>query len=251
MRTVHEPFIYWYDLENDKIRINCDDDLKFFLQESKIQKLIFEFEKTEVARKRSSEHSGEFSDSSKRLRKRMEKIDLSSDSSIEISSEDEIIQEPQSQVQEVTDENIQENENQNVSSTIIDNEPNVRIISVDVIKPASEQSAAEDVVEVPSSNADVEITQEPSAANQQETPEQAVPISSKNDKNQKETNKIVISDSEEDEDESSRRGRGGFANRNYSSAYSFADINGERFDSRASFDDDFRRYRYLKDSNFQ
>ena len=44
LRLCNDPLIYWIDLENDKIRINCDDDLRFFMEESKIQKLNFEFE---------------------------------------------------------------------------------------------------------------------------------------------------------------------------------------------------------------
>lgn len=248
MRLANDPAIYWYDLENDKILITCDDDLKFFIDESKILKLIFEFEKVEPSRKRTSSilTVDDFSDSSKRLRRKMERIDLSSDSSIDLSSESE-----DEKVENHKDEIEQEAE----KVQTIGNAPKVRIISIDIIKPAermnqnNSESSVSHVENVTESTINViEDFPQPSSSNDSSTNINAEKINEsvedkKKQRKQSDSNRIVISDSSDNEDNNDNDQNRRFSDGNYSSAYSFADVNGERFESRASFDDDFRRYR--------
>lgn len=240
MRIANEPTVFWHDLENDKIRINCDDDLKFFIEESKIKKLVFEYERADGKRKRpSSILSDEFSDSSKKLRRRMEKIDLSSDSSIELSSDSEDENLPEKLEQESVTSTVEEVPVMQ-SSASVDNEPNVKIISVDIIKEADNASTNEVIPEPAEGQA---IVQEVDGQ-----PEVTTSEKSKNERKNSDTNRIVISDSSDDEEDNANARNRRFSDGNYSSAYSFADVNGDRFESRASFDD-FRRYRYRQRRN--
>jgi hypothetical protein len=206
--------------------------------------------------------SDELSDSSKRIRRRMEKIDLSSDSSIELSSEseDEQSQKLQEKLeQESVTSTVEETSFVTSASVDIDNEPKVKIIRVDVIKPADNANPNEVKISEPANN-NTEISSEsPESSNvepiveeveEKSNDEQKVTTSgtsNKKDRRQSDSNRIVISDSSDDEESSTDNDRNRrFSDGNYTSAYSFADVNGERFESRASFDDDFRRYRYRR-----
>lgn len=231
MRLGNDPLIYWIDLENDKIRINCDDDLRFFLEESKIQKLIFEFEKLEPTRKRPQALIDDNADYSKRLRTKMEQIDLTDSSSMELSdTEDEqevvVLESVSSTMEEVP------------STSCIDNEPRVKIISVDIIAnaiPITEEIVTEQTV--PENIEEVQQDEEQSSVN-----------NVKKERKRSESNRIVISDSSDNEEEEEETD-GSYPNRrfsdgNYNSSYSFANANNNRYDSRASFDDDFRHYNH-------
>lgn len=241
MRLSNVPLIiYWIDLENDKIRINCDDDLRFFMEESKIQKLIFEFEKIEPTRKRPQSSSssllsieGDNADYSKRLRTKMEQIDLTDSSSMELSDLED--------VQEgVVPESISSTMKEVPLTTCMDNEPRVKIISVDVIKNADVKllSVTEEVV--------AGSTEEVLQIEDDNQPQPSVVDNAKKERKRSDSNRIVISDSSDEESEDNFTNRR-FSDGHYDSTYSFANANNDRAsfdDSRASFDDDFRRYNH-------
>lgn len=138
------------DLENDKIGITCDDDLKFFVEESKCHKLYFDFNaasEQELSRKRSRSQMTEEVEGSRKIRKLLKEIDLSSDSSA-MDTDDESDLSPgastsdSSKTSSGTD-NAQEpvDEMQPSTSAAASNQqtPKVNIISVDIIKPSDTQ----------------------------------------------------------------------------------------------------------------
>lgn len=212
------PDIYWYDLENDKIKVTCNDDLRFFLEESEISKLTIDYDCSvqEVSRKRHLADD-ENSEASKKIRRKLQQIDLSSDSSMDT---DELLAEKELEVINninVTSTNSNE-ENQPVASTSRMSENDAlkpKIISVEVIKSADEVDKNETSID----NAPQEVTSQESFVEN--------------------NNRIVISDSSDDEQEEIPRSRR-YSDGHYSSSYSFAGIHNER--TRASFDDNFRSY---------
>lgn len=222
LRLGNDPLIYWFDLENDKIRINCDDDLRFFMEESKIQKLVFEFEKLEPTRKRTQPLiDDDIADYSKRLRTKMEQIDLTDSSSMELSDSEEeqevvVLGSVSSTMEEVP------------STSFIDNEPRVKILSVDIINPA----VTEEIVTNSQNTEEVQQMEDQPVDN------------AKKERKRSESNRIVISDSSDDEETDDNFTNRRFSDGNYNSSYSFANANNNRFDSRASFDDDFRHYNH-------
>lgn len=236
-------FLLKIDLENDRIRIQCDDDLKFFLEESACHKVFFDFNPTsevEMSRKRNCSEVNEATDGSKRLRKQLSQIDLSSDMSSMETDDDEIdeIDEIFSCSASTSVSDLGQDYNQGASTSKAafavpstsepKSEPNVTIISQHVLGT----SVDPETVEIPDDNAseivsidDVQVVAE-SAVKETIPKEQSVQHNSS-------TNRILISDSSDDEAQdtnTNRRHSDGF-----SSAYAYANINGDRFESGSSF----------------
>jgi hypothetical protein len=207
------------------------------LEESTIQKLVFDYGQ-DCSRKRPSDLNDE--GISKRIRRQLQKIDLSSSSD---SDSDECIQ------------NFSGNEtNVNVSSTIDNDQPTtskeqnnenelekVNILSVEIIPDDNSAAIEED------NEAQANIPSNDDGYN----------LSVNNKKrNDSDSNRIVISDSsdsEVEEQEQQRRRNRRFSDGNfqsYSSAYSFAGANGDNFDSRASFQEHNNdRYRHYNNNH--
>ena len=228
------------DLENDKIIIACDDDLKFFIEESACHKLILDFQPSELesSRKRTSSQIEDVTECSKKIRKQLEKIDLSSDES-SIDDDNEIYSSSSSKnssVSNITHEDAMQPEPNSSSS-------NVKIISVDIIKPADELILIHDENGNNFKNVQAENVQEDSAKQEENVQK------SSEQKKRPETNRILISDSSDDEaqDDTANNNRRRFSDGPSSSSYSFAGV-GDTFDSRASFDNGrqqrFRRGRH-------
>lgn len=198
------------------------------MEESKINKLIFEFDEIESTRKRPSSLAADddIAECSKRLRTKMEQIDLSSNSSTTM------------ELSDYEDEDVVQ---ESVSSTSAENDPKVKIISVDIIKEADTEISNDARIN--------ENASEPINVDEiQDQPSNNANDESRQEKNRRpsESNRIVISDSSDDEEDTNN-----FNNRRYSDggyAYSFADVNGNRFESRASFDDDLRRHRRRRET---
>lgn len=240
-------FFLFLDLENDKIRITCDDDLKFFMEESAVKKIVFDFNpasEMEMSRKRScSELNDDASECSKKIRKQLQKIDLSSSSSsMDTDDEDYYTGGASTSFDDSKNSSVsnvaQEPREDSLPSTSADAlkslnaNPKVNIISVDIIKPIDEpetieiaddngndvQAAAEQTQAIPV------VTEANQNASQQET-------STK----QPTTNRIVILDSSEDEAQDDTNNNRRHPDANYSSTYSFANVNGAGCGSRTSF----------------
>lgn len=84
------------DNEGDKINIVCDDDFKFFMGEDSCLKLIFNFDSSTKIRKRSiSSSEGDIiTEYTKKVRKQLQSIEITSDESsdMEIESGDETLE---------------------------------------------------------------------------------------------------------------------------------------------------------------
>ena len=256
------------DLENDKIKITCDDDLKFFMEECACNKLVFDFNpetELELSRKRSRSQMNDSSEGSKKLRKQLREFDLSSDSSV-MDTDDDLDLSPgastsfesskNSSVVDFSSKETQDEMQPSTSADALKQSPKVNIISVDIIK-TSENELNEDAIEIPDDNGnDVQIvsddkntSQEESAANFQvieadetsKKEEEATQGSCQQNvtKKKSETNRIVISDSSDDETTGDRNNNRRFSdcprNGAYSSSYSFCNSNGNRYESRAYY----------------
>lgn len=252
-------------MENDKIKITCDDDLKFFMEESPCQKLVCDFRpesEQELSRKRtSSQLNDEANECSKKIRKQFQDIDLSSDSS-SMDTDDDCYHLSSttntSKTSSVCDmSKVAQDDHAPDSSTVqeepmpststaglegLAKSPNVNIISVETIPTI--QPADEAVVVPDENDNDIQIVDnEPEVANQESSEVVVANQSSDADKTKKQpgSNRIVISDSS-DEDEAAddttnnnRRHSDG-PQPHFSSTYSFTNVNGNGFESRASFD---------------
>lgn len=274
-----DPQIYWYgesslcflmnnirksskmfqftDLENDKIKITCDDDLKFFMEESPCQKIVFDFRpesELELTRKRTrSQQNEDASECSKRIRKQLQEFDLSSDSSSMDTDDDfgdnlssststsknssvcDITQTAQDDQVPTSSTSIQEEPKPSTSTADVSKSPNVNIISVETIRPA------EVILEIPDDNGnDVQIIDEASTPEVSVVETDAVQQSNVEiaTKKKPEPNRIVITDSSDDEepdDTTNNNNRRHSYGPNYSSTYSFTNVNGNGFESRSSF----------------
>lgn len=234
------------DLENDKIRITCDDDLKFFMEESPCKKLFLDFSPTlrgtDVSRKRTSSEIEDGSEEcSKRIRKQMESIDLDSESDSSMdTNEDDIINTSPSSISSTNsfaDLNNVTLEPQCEPSTSQKMEPNVHIISVDIIKQGEETEFVagdnEKEVEVLEAEVPVNVSEkEEVTLTQAQTSNAKILTTKKSDS----ANRIVISDSSDDDETTGeptnnrRHSDGPFA-----STYSFTNVNGNGYESRSSF----------------
>lgn len=253
------------DLENDKIRITCDDDLKFFMEESACHKIVFDFNPSteeELSRKRScSQMNDETSECSKKIRRQMQEIDLSSDSSSMDTDDSDSDFTPGAPTSFENSKNstfidvAHENHDDMQTSTSADALKKINIISVDIIKPSDEQSekqtsntapeTSEDGVQIVpdaecSESSIVKEAQVEKAGEQNEIQELGHEEPSKEIKKKPESNRIVISDSSDDEANNNSNQNRRFSdeprrNGAYSSAYSFCNINGNRYESRASY----------------
>lgn len=226
--------------------IACEDDLRFFLNESEVTKLIFDYRcySQDISRKRHLTDD-EGSESSRRIRRKLQEIDLDSDSSMDTDEFNE--KDIESQI--IPNQNIVVvNEEQPVPSTsqACQNDPNVNILSVEIIQSADEVDGKES----DNNNKETETTADEEVAQIIEE-SNALPETEVEKKRKiSESNKIVISDSSDEEEEETRRNRR-HSDGHYSSSYSFAyNGNSERFgDQRSSFDDDFRRFHHHRTYN--
>lgn len=219
-------------MENDKIIIACDDDLKFFMEESACHKLTFDFHPAEVesSRKRSSSQiADDVSEYSKKIRKQLQNIDLDTDSSSMDTDDDDDLN--YSSATSKNSSNVsQDDEIQPSTSEPVSSSSNVRIISVDIIKPA------EQPIVIPDENGnEVEEVIEVENVREDSSKQEEKVQKSCEQKKQTETNRILISDSSDDETQegdtnnNSRR----FSDGPSASAYSFAGV-GDTYDSRTS-----------------
>jgi hypothetical protein len=255
----NEPIIYWFDLENDKIRVTCDDDLSFFMNESEIRKLTFEYSSPqESTRKRRStilideDEDEVHSECSKRLRK----IDLSSDTSMDTDSDDE--REKREQVNVTSSNDVQvpptftATEKQISSEAIpsTSREENlvskVNIISVETIPTddalnnnSKSNIVDNEVVVVEEIQQEANINGNDSG---NETSNETQPATQR--RRNSESNRIVISDSSEEEVDDEDNGNSNFYGRHESSfnnnnhrSYSFsnAGVNGARSRANENF----------------
>lgn len=213
------------------------------MEESACQKLTFDFHpaELEMSRKRSlSQMNDDTSECSKKIRKQLQKIDLSSDSSsMDTDDDDDIYSSKNSSLNE--NEQDKDEPQPSTSAEPVTSSSNVKIISVDIIKPAEEpivipDENGNDVDEV--QVIDAENVRENSAAQEENVQK------SSEQKKQPETNRILISDSSDDEDQgdTTNNNRRRFSDGPSSSSYSFAGV-GDTFDSRASFDNGRHRFR--------
>jgi len=256
----HDPQIYWLDLENDKIRITCDDDLKFFMEESPCQKLIFDFRQAtdlELSRKRScSQLNDDASECSKKIRKQLQDFDLSSDSSsMDTDGDDEgnmstsIDTSKNSSVSDVS-QVVQDDPVPSTSTAGLDNRPqspNVNIISVDIIVDDAgtsdkrneveivevTQTREEESVQQSSQNGEVSTNVAEENTSASSTTEE--PAQQEQPKKQVETNRILISDSSDDESEdnaNNNNDRRRYSDGPFASSYSFTNVDGNVFESR-------------------
>lgn len=222
--------------------IACEDDLRFFINESEVTKLIFDYScySQDMSRKRHLTDD-ECSESSRKIRKKLQEIDLDSDSSMDTDEFNE--KDIESQI--IPNQSIiLTNEEQLVPSTsqACQNEQNVNILSVEVIRSADEVDGKEsDSNKKDTENTvDDEVAQIIEDSNTQSEVEKKRKVS--------DSNKIVISDSESDEEDTRRNRR--HSDGQYSSSYSFAHAgNNTRFEQRTSFDDDFRRFHHHRTYN--
>ncbi|XP_070506848.1 uncharacterized protein [Chironomus tepperi] len=222
--------------------IACEDDLRFFLNESEVTKLIFDYRcSQDVSRKRHLTDD-EGSESSRKIRKKLQEIDLDSDSSMDT---DEFDEKDIESLIIPTQNIIVTNGEQPMPSTSqsCQNDQNVNILSVEIIQPTDEVDGKEDDSrnKETDNTADEEVAQIIEDSNAQPETEKKRKVS--------DSNKIVISDSSDDEEEDTRRNRR-HSDGHYSSSYSFAQAGtGDRFEQRSSFDDDFRRFHHHRTYN--
>lgn len=193
------------DLENDKIRVTCDDDLKFFMEESACHKIIFDFNPaTELElsrRKRSwSQMNENFNECSKKIRKQLQEIDLSSDSSsMSISDDDNPYISPGASTSFDSSKNSSlsnvsqksQNDLPSTSAAALNHSQKVNIISVDIIKMLDEQVP----IGAPDNENDVQCNEplpfDTVDGNGNETPKEAIEIPDDNG------NDVQIVDDEE------------------------------------------------------
>lgn len=263
------------DLENDKIKITCDDDLKFFMEESPCHKVIFDFapdSDQELSRKRNlSQNDEESWEVSKKIRKQLSQIDLSSDSSMmETDSDDELIASSIDSSKNSSVLNVAQQPSLIPSTSkqareellASQNTQKVNIISVEVVKQPVEIHACDTVIidspdsvifesetivipDTDENGNDAQVVPGNQVIAQEETslPEPAVEqenVQKKPFETQTKrvvTNRIVISDSEEDAEDSTNgneqwRGRRTGA---YSSSYSFSGANGNMYGASCGF----------------
>lgn len=192
--------------------INCDDDLRFFLEDASVTKLIFDYGVAhEMSRKRHLADD-ECSESSKKIRKKLQEMELDSDSSFDTDDQKEA-----ETVVDVTSTN-----EEPVAST---SKSNVEIINVEIVKAGNGSNTSN----CQSDNTTVE----------NQTTEVTVPakeIATRTKKQYSEIpNRIVISDSSDDEEQPRTHNRR-YSESNYSSRYSFAGTNNGH--AWASFEDD-------------
>lgn len=240
------------------------------MEESPCHKVIFDFapdSDQEMSRKRtSSQIEEETWEVSKRIRKQLQQIDLSSDSStMDTDSDDDLIDSSKnSSVVNVAQDPamIPSTSKQSFEELRgLENSPRVNIISVDVIKLPEEVPAAETVVVdspdsvifdsetilIPDENGnDCQVVPDDQVIVQEESPQPGTAIEREHVQNKAaeaktkrvETNRIVISDSEEDAEDTTNgnqhcRGRRSCA---YSSSYSFTGANGNAYGGRCGFE---------------
>ena len=218
--------------------MTCDDDLKFFMEESPCHKLIFDFgpdSEQELTRKRTFNNDEDaFNHNSKKLRKQMQQIDLSSDSSVMDTDDDETSAD--------TSKNSSTNDVSQivapqVISQVYHDQPstskqaqkeldllrqNVNIISVDIIKPAGTENVAipveaseaidignidgsfglTETIEIRDDNgSDVQVIEVDGAAAEPKKEDDKTQQASADPKERKASSRIVISDSSDDEDD--------------------------------------------------
>lgn len=261
------------DLENDKIKITCDDDLKFFMEESPCHKVIFDFapdSDQELSRKRNLSQVDEESwEVSKKIRKQLSQIDLSSDSSMmETDSDDDLVVSSTDSSKNSSVLNVAQqpplipSTSKQAREELLASQSaqKVNIISVEVVKQPVEIQAFDTVIIdspdsvifdsetilIPDENGnDAQVVpgnqviaqEEPSlpepAVEQENVQKKAAETKTK----RVETNRIVISDSEEDAEDATNgneqwRGRRTGA---YSSSYSFSGANGNMHGGSCGF----------------
>lgn len=232
------------DLENDKIRITCDDDLKFFIEESPCHKIIFNFghgSDLVSSRKRTSAEIADDVETSKRIRKQFQQIDLSSESSAMETDDDDVTS--VSSADSSAKDSAQVLNDELIPSTsaaalcITPESPNVQVLSIEIIKPAEEP--AETIERNDEHGNEVHIIADDPVIVEAAKSDDKVQQSGQKDslKKKPDTNRIVISDSSDEETTREETNN----NRRHSdgpsaSAYSFANVNGAGFfESRSSF----------------
>lgn len=206
-------------MENDKILVTNDDDLKFFIEETSCLKL--HFESAPESRKRQLSDDG--SEYSKRIRVNLESLDLgSSDTSSMDTSTDDLsdslnsINAPQDHSEII---NIPENSEQVPEPSQLEQSGKINIISVDVIPPTNIDESIHD-----EKNRNEEIPQQ--EERQIESNQEPQPSTSEQPGKKADTNRIVISDSSDDEPDTRNNRRRSEADGAYASSYAFTDGNG-------------------------
>lgn len=216
------------------------------MEESAVKKIIFDFSpatELEMSRKRScSKLNNESPECSKKIRKQLQKIDLSSSSSSMDTDDDEdydgvgsssFDDSKNSSVNNITQESHEDllPSTSTEAAKAFNKIPKVNVLSIDVIKPIDEL----ETIEIPDENtieavADVEVVREIPV--EIETLQSSVEQEATNTQT---ANRIVISDSSEDEiqDDPNTNRRNSDAPR--SSTYSFTETNGASYNSRSSF----------------
>lgn len=239
-------FLDWVDLENDKIRITCDDDLKFFMEESPVQKLIFDFDSRgvlESSRKRTSSEIAEDESNSKRIRKQFQQIDLSSDSSAMETDDDDIsvsLSNSASGSKSGSDSNIEQTVREETNAAT--NSPNVQVLNVEIIQQPDQSMLDEHTkpIEIVDDNGNEEqVVSDEVIVEEAVTTDENVQGSSPSEKRKAETNRIVISDSSDEEAPRDSENNRRFSDGPSATAYAF--VNGEGFESRAGRHRHFRR----------
>jgi hypothetical protein len=185
----------------------------------------------------------ECSETSRKIRRKLQEIDLDSESSMDTDEFDE--KDIESQI--IPNQSVMvTNEEQLVPSTsqACQNEQNVKILSVEVIQTADEVDGKES----DSTNKDTENTADDEVAQIIEDSNDNAQSEVEKKRKVSDSNKIVISDDSDSDDETRRNRR--HSDGHYSSSYSFAyNGNNERFEQRNSFDDDFRRFHHHRTYN--
>jgi hypothetical protein len=258
LKTAKEPQVYWFDMEGERISVNCDDDFKFFMEESQVCKLHFQYLSKEMEsslldennrKRRCNEAYNEDLENSKRIRSILKRIDLSSESLISMDcssdSEDETAEKDNHNYEQVPSTSAESN------AHFTNDSPNVNIIDVEIIQPAASNDQQEPIIQEKSGATESNEMQ----TNAQEEQRQSNNDNNKNnesdngdrrERKESDSNRIVISDSSDDEEDNGttynnrRHSDSNFA----SSSFSFADADGQRFESRASFDGSRNNYRY-------
>lgn len=218
------------------------------MEESAVKKLVFDFHpatELELSRKRScSQLNDDVSECSKKIRKQLQKIDLSSSSSSMDTDEDDDYSGEAStsydgsktasvnNVAQESQEDLQPSTSTAASRTFNKN-PNVNIISVDIIKSIDEP----ETIEIPDDNGN-EVQVDPEEVVRVIPVVETVQNSSQQDEpsnKQPTTNRIVISDSSEDEAQDDTNNNRRHSDASYTSTYSFTNVNGAGCGNRSSF----------------
>lgn len=232
------------------------------MEESPCRKIIFDFASDsdqELSRKRSSSQIDEESwEVSKKIRKQLSKIDLSSDSSsMDTDSDDDLIVSSADSSKNSSVLNVSQDPTMIPSTSkqafkeLADsqNAPKVNIISVDIIKQADQVPAVETVdigspdsvifesetILIPDENGnDAQVVPDDQVIAQEDKSQQETAVDQENVQNKAaeaktkrvETNRIVISDSEDDAEANGNEQYHGRRTGAYSSSYSFTGANG-------------------------